>query len=104
MPTEPTVLLSAQCRAARALIEWSPEQLARTAAVDLQTIREFEARFRRPDVAARQRIRIALEEAGVVFIDENGGGGGARLKFSRKEVRAIGRWESEGGAVGEDDI
>ena len=104
MPTEPTVLLAAQCRAARALIEWAPERLAQTAAVDLQTIREFEARFRRPDVAARQRIRIALEEAGVAFIDENGGGAGARLKFSRKEVRAIGRWESEGGAVGEDDI
>jgi hypothetical protein len=104
MSIEPTVLLAAQCRAARALIEWTPEQLAQSAAVDSQTIREFEVRFRRPDVAARQRIRIALEEAGIVFIDENGGGAGARLKFSRKEVRAIRRWESEGGAVGEDDI
>jgi hypothetical protein len=27
-----------------------------------------------------------------------------RLKFSRREVRAINRWEGEGGTVGEDDI
>lgn len=104
MSIEPTVLLAAQCRAARALLQWSPEQLTQAAAVDSQTLREFEARFRRPDIATRQRLRIALEDAGVVFIDENGGGGGARLKFNRKDVRAIGRWEGEGGSVGEDDI
>jgi transcriptional regulator with XRE-family HTH domain len=104
MSNEPPVLLAAQCRAARALIDWSLEQLTQAAAVDLQTIRDFEARFRRPDVEVRQRIRSALEEAGVIFIDENGGGAGARLKFNRKEVRAIRRWEGEGGAVGEDDV
>jgi hypothetical protein len=39
-----------------------------------------------------------------VLIAENGAGVGVRLKFSRKEVRAINRWEHEGGTPGEDDI
>ena len=40
----------------------------------------------------------------MVFIAENGGGGGARLKFSREEVWEVNRWEDEGGVAGEDDI
>jgi hypothetical protein len=51
-----------------------------------------------------QQIRKALEDSGVVLIAENGGGVGVRLRFSRKEVRAINRWEQEGGTAGEDDI
>jgi hypothetical protein len=39
-----------------------------------------------------------------VFIAENGGGAGARLKFSRAEVWEVNRWEDEGGVTGEDDI
>lgn len=105
MPEALPILLSAQCRAARALIQWTPEQLADASSTDLQTLREFEARFRRPDDETLRRLRIALEAAGVTFIDENGpGGAGARLRFSRKEVRAVERWESEGGTPGEDDI
>ena len=104
MSTAPTILLAAQCRAGRALIEWSAERLAQACAVDLQVIKEFEARFRRPDQEALSRIRTVLIEAGVVFIDENGGGAGARLRVSRKELRALNRWEGEGGALSEDDM
>ena len=100
----PTALLAAQCRAARALIEWSAEQLAEASSVDLQTIVDFERRFRGPSEETRSLLRVALEQAGVVFIAENGGGAGVRLKFNRKEVRAINRWEGEGGTTGEDDI
>lgn len=104
MTIAPIVLLAAQCRAARALIEWSAERLAQESAVDLQVLKEFEARFRRPDPDVLRRLRTALEEAGIVFIDENGGGAGARLKRSRKEARALNRWEGEGGALGEEDF
>lgn len=97
------MLTAAQCRAARALIDWSIEQLAQACSVDVQTIQYFEQKLREPDDVAKQRIRLALEEAGVVFIPENGGGAGVRLKFNRKEVRAINRWEGEGGFTGEDD-
>jgi hypothetical protein len=104
MPTLPRILTAAQCRAGRALIEWSPEQLSQVCGVELRTISEFEARFRRPDDDVQRLIRTALEEAGVVFIAENGGGAGVRLKLNRPELRALARWEGEGGSVGENAI
>lgn len=103
MPDAP-IIAAAQCRAARALLEWTDVQLAQAAGVELEVIRQLEARFRRPSADHQQQIRKALEDGGVIFIAENGGGVGARLKFNRKEVRAINRWEHEGGTPGEDDI
>ncbi len=103
VPT-PTALTAAQCRAARALIEWSQAQLSQSASIDVRTVQDFEKRFRAPDETTRRRLRAALEAAGVVFIAENGGGAGARLKFSREEVWEVNRWEEEGGKSGEDDI
>ena len=102
--TAPTALTASQCRAARALIEWSQQQLSLSASIDLQTIADFEKRFRSPDETTRRRLRATLEAAGVTFISENGGGAGARLKFSREEVWEVNRWEDEGGVPGEDDI
>jgi hypothetical protein len=104
MPDEASVITAAQCRAARALIEWSVDELAQASRVDTKTITDFELRYRAPSEADKRRIRVALEDGGVIFIPENGGGAGVRLKFSRREVRAINRWEGEGGTVGEDDI
>jgi len=100
----PTALTAAQCRAARALIEWSQAQLSQSASIDIQTISDFEKRFRKADETTRRRLRATLEAAGVVFVAENGGGAGARLKFSREEVWEVNRWEDEGGVTGEDDI
>ncbi len=101
---EAHIIAAAQCRAARALLEWTDAQLAEAAGVHIEVVQLLEARFRRPSAEQQQRIRKALEDAGIVFIAENGGGVGARLKFNRKEVRAINRWEHEGGTAGEDDI
>jgi hypothetical protein len=100
----PTALTAAQCRAGRALIDWSQAQLSQSASIDIQTITDFEKRFRAADETTRRRLRATLEAAGVVFISENGGGAGVRLKFSREEVWKVNRWEDEGGAAGEDDI
>lgn len=102
--TAPTALTASQCRAARALIEWSLQQLSQAASIDQQTIVDFEKRLRAADETTRRRLRAALEAAGVVFIAENGGGAGARLKWSREEVWEVNRWEDEGGVAGEDDI
>jgi hypothetical protein len=102
--TSPTALTAAQCRAGRALIEWSLAQLSQSAAIDMQTIADFEKRFRAADETTRRRLRVTLEAAGVVFIGENGGGAGARLKFNRAEVWEVNRWEDEGGLPGEDDV
>jgi hypothetical protein len=99
------MLTAAQCRAARALVELSRDQLADASRVDGEAIRKFEHRLQEPDEATKQRIRLALEEAGAVFIPEQDASGeGVRLKFSRRGVRAVQRWEGEGGTTGEDDV
>lgn len=54
--------------------------LAKSAGVGISTVVDFERERR--DVAARsvEALRQALEDAGVVFIEENGGGVGVRLR------------------------
>ena len=73
---------AAQVRAARALIGWSQAKLAETTGVPVSTINEFETGA--PDPIAEEaldKMRAALEVAGVVFIPKNGGGGiGVRLR------------------------
>jgi hypothetical protein len=78
----PPPLTSAQIRAARALIRWSAQDLANHCAVSVTTIRRAELMA---SATALTRvndhvIREALEQAGVEFIDENGGGLGVRLR------------------------
>jgi hypothetical protein len=77
-----TPLTSAQIRAARALIRWSAEDLARASAVGLTTIRRAELTDSQTSMTAANdlAVRRALESAGVEFIDENGGGAGVRLR------------------------
>jgi transcriptional regulator with XRE-family HTH domain len=73
-------ILPAQCRAARALLDMSPAELARRAVVPRNTIVDFEIGSRTPLPDSLATIRAALEAAGVIFIDENGEGPGVRLK------------------------
>ena len=73
-------LLPAQCRAARALLDWSREDLSRECGVSLATLADFEAGKRRPYDRTLADVRDALEAAGVSFIEKNGGGSGVRLK------------------------
>jgi transcriptional regulator with XRE-family HTH domain len=69
-----------QCRAARALLDWSQQELADRAGVGIVTIRQLEAGAHEPRRATLDVVRRALEAAGVDFIDENGGGDGVRLR------------------------
>nr|WP_244470472.1 helix-turn-helix transcriptional regulator [Microvirga vignae] len=69
-----------QCRAARALLEWTQGQLAETASVSKKTLADFEAGKRTPYDRTLADIQKALEEAGIQFIPENGGGAGVRFK------------------------
>ena len=75
-------LSSSQIRAARALVNWSAQDLARHSAVSLRTIRRAELGDRQTSMTAPNdlAIRRAFELAGVEFIDENGGGPGVRLR------------------------
>jgi transcriptional regulator with XRE-family HTH domain len=81
------VLTGAQIRAARALIRWSAEDLARSSSIGITTIRRAELTKEVTSLTAAndRAIRQALEEAGVEFIDENGGGPGVRLKRTAKK-------------------
>ena len=73
-----------QCRAARALLDWSQDQLSKKASVGIVTVRQLEAGTHEPRRATLDVIRRALVDAGVEFIDENGGGPGVRLRKSPK--------------------
>lgn len=72
-----------QCRAGRALLDWSREQLAETSKVAVRTIIDFERGARAPREVTADAIQRALEAAGVQFIPENGGGAGVRLAKPR---------------------
>jgi transcriptional regulator with XRE-family HTH domain len=75
-------LMAAQIRAARALVRWSAEDLARASNLGIATIRRAElAEGLTALTGANDRaVREALEKAGVEFIDANGGGPGVRLR------------------------
>ncbi len=74
------MIIATQCRAARALLNWSQQELADRAGVGIVTVRQLEAGNTQPRRATLDVIRRALESAGVEFIDENGGGPGVRLR------------------------
>lgn len=69
-----------QCRAARALVNLSQDDLAERSGIAVSTIIPFEKDQRTPRQGTVAAIRQALEAAGVEFIPENGGGAGVRLK------------------------
>ena len=74
-----------QSKAARALIGWSRRQLAEASQVSERTLIDFERGARAPHRRTLVDLRRALEEAGVIFIDENEEGPGVRLRKSRDQ-------------------
>jgi transcriptional regulator with XRE-family HTH domain len=65
-----------ECRAARSLLNWSQDQLARAAEVSPTTIANFETGKSTPQRSTLRAIRQTFEAAGVEFLE----GGGVRLK------------------------
>lgn len=80
-------LTSEIIRAARALLRWDQRHLAEASSISLATIKRLEAKPGPLDAhtSTAAALTHALETAGIVFIDENGGGPGVRL---RKRQRA----------------
>jgi hypothetical protein len=98
------MITGSQCRAARALTEIDRAALARVSGIHEDVIAAFERRLQKPDAEAVGSLQRALEEAGAVFIPENGGGVGVRLKFNRSVTTRINVLENEGGPSRLDDV
>jgi transcriptional regulator with XRE-family HTH domain len=70
----------AQCRAARGLLDWTQQNLAKAAGLLLSPVVRFERGGRAVAAGAVQAMKRAVEKAGVEFISENGSGPGVRMK------------------------
>ena len=71
---------SAQVRMARAALNWTVRDLAAAAGLHRNTITNIEVGRYAGDLETLAAIESVLRQAGVEFIDENGGGAGVRLK------------------------
>ena len=65
-------MTSEQCRAARAALDWSMDDLAKAAKVSQSTIRDFEAKRRTPIPNNLEAIIKALEAKGIRFWKKDG--------------------------------
>lgn len=70
----------AQCRAARALLDWPRERLAEASGIHLRTIVDFENGTRLARSSTLSALTGALEAAGVTLLRDNGQGEGLRMK------------------------
>lgn len=92
--------------AARALTGVSQNELATNSGIPLEMFRLLESSGAAwiPDDESQTLERV-LEAFGAVIIPEGDGmGAGVRLKFTRQDVRQIGRLEAEGGVARSDDV
>jgi hypothetical protein len=81
MSTKNMSVTPEQLRAARGLLNWSRNDLARAVDISLETVNRAEGlRKDHASAEAIAKLRAALESAGVIFVEENGEGPGVRLK------------------------
>ena len=76
------MIIMAQLRGARGLLRWSQSDLAKASGLALSTIKRMESSGGPVRGIAENvwKVQRALEDAGIVFIDGNGGGPGVRLR------------------------
>lgn len=69
----------AQCRAARALLDWTREQLAAESGVPMRTLADFETGATTPRPTTLQKLQETFSRQGVAFISVNGSPSGVTL-------------------------
>jgi transcriptional regulator with XRE-family HTH domain len=69
----------AQCRSARALLDWTQPRLAARAEIGLSTLADFEHARRIVSKEAITRIQRSLATAGIIFIENDCDGPGVKL-------------------------
>lgn len=79
-------MLAVQCKMARAALGLGVRELASLASVSPDTVARFE---RGEELKSRtvDAIRASLENAGVIFVAENGDGPGVRLRKANKDEK-----------------
>ena len=78
-----------QCRAARAMLGWSQDQLGRAAQVAKKTIADFERGATTPHPRTIAALQNALEQAGITFVPDDGAvGAGLRMTQAANETGA----------------
>ncbi len=96
-----------QCAAARALLGWSQTQLANAAGVGLSCVSGFETGRQEPRAEQYERIRNALELAGMEFLKSDcnsGAGSGVRWRTSGGEYHCDFNNRFEGHYAGQTEI
>ncbi len=69
------LLTREQCRAARALLQWSQCDLAGRARISAATVRSFERGHSGIKHSTARLLRLTFEASGVRFIEADAGGG-----------------------------
>ncbi len=81
------IIIPAQVRAARALLDWSQSELAEAANVGVTTVRDIESERRPTGTGAMRELRRAFTNAGVIFVSgASDGGPGVRLVSGRPHL------------------
>jgi predicted transcriptional regulator len=74
------MITPAQIRGARAMLELTQVDLANASGISKASILDIETARTKPKSSTLSSIQRALEEAGIVFVEGNGGGPGVRLR------------------------
>jgi transcriptional regulator with XRE-family HTH domain len=86
MTTLTITITADQCRAGRALLDWSQDQLSQKAQVARATIADFERNVRTPMRQNLLSIMAAFEAAGIDFIPNSETGEGVGVRFRKVEL------------------
>ena len=73
------IITAKQCKAARAFLNWSQQELAENVRVVQKTITDFERNARVPQRRTAEDIKTILEKAGIEFINDDKGQGAKLL-------------------------
>lgn len=76
------IITPAQCRAARALLNWSQPELAARCAIHVQTISNFEKESSTPSKTTLEKITNIFESVEIIFLSEDG------VKRAKQQIKS----------------
>lgn len=82
----PLELCPAQCRAARGLLNWNQQEMARAAGLSRSTIRDFEAGRHALQRASLAQLVQTLITAGIILLPGADGGPGPGVRLARADL------------------